>query len=647
MEEVRAEETFKLGAKGSNSESTGILPMSPWVEVQFRTNIVTETNLNKATPTQDNEWTTVSFRQADSSIYTPPTKPGDTSSLKFDNYFESVDLEDNGGSVKCNLTLFDKDLSRLENIIIKSMMATKGGNEIAMNSLKEATAKSILEFMPNPTSNINFRIRFGYSDPNGGDNVYRPALKSSPEWQERTTTGKKTAFYAQSPWLYFMMMGCNFNLMDKGLVCNVEGISMSNSFFDKTKIVKRFALMEGTPQKLFKDIADQIYLSTGGRVQVIKAEASGVTEKTGEPVLPDGVTKALGTNINYGEPSDTPVQWRVSPQEGSDVFPESISDEDRKTLEESSKWINISISLGGEPRYEVQPNGRRTNKIVTEFMSMKDLLNDFVSKVPPILKNKNTNEYITSPERIKEIVDNDPASNLDPTIFEPVPYTYSINEQTYDLESGADTDTIVVIRFFYRRLDNTKQQFIKTYDYRQSPSSIVTGCNVKNNLDFIQLNQSVIVKGKELEVYLSAPAKETDGNEGSSAADVTSKYQNQLQSDDFILVNRVENSSGDSTGSLLANKVVQNMNEGIFYGNLEILGDPFYLFDSNIQPMSYYIKLNVYRNYSEYNTSNIKILQKSYLSGYYLVKKISHKIDSSGFKTTLDIQRYPSTGIEV
>ena len=636
---VKAENIFKLGVTGTNSLSTGILPMTPWVEIQFRTNIVSEINLNKATPTEASEWTTVSFRQADNDVYTPPIKTGDESSLKFDNYFESVNLEDSGGSVKCNLVLFDKDLSRLENIIIKSMMATKAGNEVVMKSLQNATPKSVLEFMPNPTSNINFRIRFGYSDPNGGDRVFRPVSKSEPEWQNRTSKEKMESFYAKSPWLYFMMMNCNFNLTDKGLIVNVEGISMSNSFFDKTKIIKRFALMKGTPQKLFKSIAEQMYSATGGRVQVV--------DKTSKPILPKDVSKALGDwKIDYGEPSDLPVQWAVEPKEGSDTYPESISDTDRKDLEESSKWVNISLSLGGEPRYEIEPNGTRTNKIITEFMSVKDLLNDFVSKVPPILRNKNTNEYITDAEEINKIITNDSSLEKDPTIFEPIQYTYSINEQTYDMKSGANTDTIVVIRFFYRRLDNTKQEYVRSYEYRQSPTSIVTNCNVKNKLDFIQLNQSVIVKEDALEVYLSAPAKETDSNEGSSPANITDKLANELESDDFTLTNNIINSSGDSPGSLLANKVIQNMNQGIFFGNLEILGDPFYIFDANLQPFQYYIKLNVHRNYSEYDVNNKKILQQSYLTGYYLIKKISHKLDTSGFRTTLDVQRYPTTGIE-
>lgn len=646
METIRAENIFKLNAVASNPSATGILPMSPWVEIQFRTNILSNdvTNINKETPTQDNEWTTVSFRRADSDVYSPPMNSGDTSSLKFDNYFDNMTIEDSGGVVKCNMTLFDKDLDRLENIIIKSVMATKGGNEIAMKTLQTATPKSILEFMPNPTSNINFRIRFGYSDPNGGDKVYRPALKSSPDWQDRTSIDKMESLYLKSPWLYFMMMDVQFNLTDKGLVATVSGISMSNSFFDKTKIVKRFALMKGTPQKLFKSLSEQLFLSTGGRVQVVEGVASGSTNKVGKPLLPEG-KKPVSESIDYGEPSDLPIQWSVDVKDGSDTYPDSLSDADRKELEESSKWLNISLSLGGEPRYERDVDGLSTGKIINEFMSVKDLLNDFVSKVPPILRNKNNNTYVTDAEKVKAIMSST-TKEYDSTVYEPIAYTYSVNEQTADLGSGANTDTVVVIRFFYRRLDNTKQEYVRSYDYRQSPSSIITAFSVKNSLDFIQLNQSVIVKGDDLEVYLSAPAVEADNNEGSAPASVTDLYQGQLQSNEFTLVNRVEENTGDADGKLLATKVVNNMNQGIFFGSVEILGDPYYLFDANLQPYQYYIRLNVYRNYNEYNTKNIKALQQSYLTGYYLIKKITHKLDASGFRTTLDVQRYPTTGIE-
>jgi len=644
---VRAEDIFKLDVSNPNPKSRGIIPMTPWVEIQFRTNLLkAETNLLEQEPAVDNEWTTVSFRGANNDTYIPPIKQGDSSSLKFDNYFESIVLEDDGGVINCELSLYDKDLSRLENIIIKSVIATKVGNELAMKKLNDATPKSILEFMPNPASNINFRVRFGYSDPNNGQNVFSPVSKSSPEWKDRTSKLKKDSLYLKSPWLYFMMMDATFNLTEKGLIVNVKGISVSNSFFEKTKIIKRFALMKGTPQKLFKDIATQIYYATNGRVQVVDAVATGGEQTKAKPVLPDTVSKAAGDGfIKYGKPSDLPVQWSVEVKNGSDTYPDSLSEKDRKELEESSKWLNISVSLGGEPKFEVDENGNNTGKIINDFMSIKELLRDFVSKVPPILRNKNTNKYITDAEKIKSIINNK-NTNVDSTIFEPIPYTFSINEQTYDLKDKANTETFVIIRFFYRRLDNTGQAFVRSYDYMQSPKTIVTGFNVKNSLDFIQLNQSVIIKDEEMKVLMSAPSSKSDDVEGSIPSDVSEVYKKLLESNNFTLTNTVKENNGDSSANLLASKVIQNMNAGIFFGSVEILGDPFYLFDNELQPYQYYIRLNVYRNYNEYNTSSNKSLELSYLSGYYLIKKISHKLDASGFRTTLDVQRYPTTGIE-
>jgi len=648
METIKAESIFKLNATSLNKDVKGILPMTPWVEIQFRTNILKDDiNISKKTPTENNEWTTVTFRKTDDSIYKPPINTNDTSSLKFDNFFDNITLEDDGGIVKCNMTLFDKDLDRLENIIIKSVMATKGGNELVMKSLQEATPKAVLEFMPNPTSNINFRVRFGYSDPNRGEKVYSPPLKSSPDWKDRTSIKKMESLYLKSPWLYFMMMDVQFNLTEKGLIATVSGISISNSFFDKTKIIKRFALMKGTPQKLFNSISKQLFLATGGRVQVVKGVSPGSTNKIGEPLLPNG-KKPISKTIDYGEPSDLPIQWAVPEKERSDVYPDNLSTIDKKELEENSKWLNISMSLGGEPRYERDDDGISTGKIINEFMSIKDLLNDFVNKVPPILRNKKNNKYITDGERIKAIIDNKDGKE-DSTLYEPISYTYSINEQTIETGSGANTDTVVVLRFFYRRLDKTKQEYVRSYEYRQSPTSIVTNFNVKNSLDFIQLNQSIAVKGEELEVYLSSPSKESDSNDGSAPANTTGLYNGKLHSNDFTLVNTIEENTGSSFSNLLAAKVVKNMNQGIFFGTIEILGDPYFLFDTSLQPYQYYIKLNVYRNYNEYNTnnsSNSKILQQSYLTGYYLIKKITHKLDTSGFRTVLDVQRYPTTGIE-
>jgi len=645
---VRAEDSFRINATNTGRENLSIIPTTPYVEIQFRTNVsnTEEVDLNSEKPSGTNEWTTVSFREANTS-YIPPIDQKVESSLKFDNFFENLTLEDSGGVVKCKMSLFDKDLERLENIIIKSVIATKGGNEVSQRKIDEVPAKAILEFMPNPSSNINFRLRFGYSDRTNNNRVFTPTSMSEKSWKERTKISKKDSIYIKSPWMYFMMMGLTFNLTPKGVTANVDGMSMSNTYLDKTKIIKRFALMRGNPQTLLKNIGEQIFLATAGRVQIVRGESPGrTTEIKAKPIIPNGATNNF-SNIDYGDPSDLPIQWAVEPKEGEDTYPEGLDEEQKRELKKRAEVFSIDISLGGEPRMERDDEGKMTGKIINEYMSLKDLLRDFVSKVPPILRNKNTNKYTTDAEKIKQIIENKDNTE-DPTIFEQIPYTYSINEQTVENNNSLNalTETVVVVRCFYRRLDKTKQEYVRSYDYRQSPKSIITSFNVKNKFDFIQLNQSIIVKGKELDVMLSTPSTETDENTGSVPANVTDYFHQQLNSNDFTLVNKIVENTGENNSNSIAAQVVKNMNEGIFFGNIEIIGDPFFLFDSILQPYQYYIKLNVYRNYNEYNKSNDKILKKSYLSGYYLVKKITHTLNKSGFKTLLAIEKYPTTGIE-
>ncbi len=651
---IKAEEIFKVdaGVAAENGSISGMLPMTPWVEIQFRTNVLSDdSNINKLKPTTKNDWTTVTARQANSETYVPPSMTKDPSSLKFDNYFENITLSDNGGIVNCNMRLFDKEIGRLENIIVKSMLASKAGNDILTRKLDEVPATSVLTFMPNPSSNINFRIRFGYSDPTSSPNVYEPALKSSPDWKDRTSEKKMNSFYKKSPWIYFMMMDVVFQLDKLGVSADIKGISISNTYLDKTKILKRFALMEGTPQRLFRQIGKQLYKATGGRVQVVDGElASRTSDMIAKPILPDGISKALGKKIDYGEPSDLPIQWAITPEEGGDnSYPDNLPTKIKNEIERDYKWLNISLSLGGEPRYEIDSNGQQTSKIINEFMSVKNLINDFISKVPSILYNKISGKYITDPEIIKQIMDNND-KKYDPTSFQPITYTYSINEQTTEVgTTNAETDTIVLIRFFYRRLDKTSQEYVRSYDYMNSPTTLITNFGIKSSMDFIQLNQSVAIKnGDKIETSISTSSIELDDNEGSTPADTSNLSKNVLETDDLLFVSNIQENNGGTSSNLVANKFIQNMNEGIFSGELEILGDPFYLFDEKLQPFQYYIRINVYRSMNEYKreSSNNKLLNASYLTGYYLIKGISHNLSASGFKTTLNLQRYSTTGIE-
>ena len=81
-----------------------------------------------------------------------------------------------------------------------------------------------------------------------------------------------------------------------------------------------------------------------------------------------------------------------------------------------------------------------------------------------------------------------------------------------------------------------------------------------------------------------------------------------------------------------------------YTGEITILGDPIYKFDSNVVPYS--IPIIIEAGYvsgygAKEKASQYKIWKGS---GLYTITKISHSIGQNGFITTLGIAKYP--GIE-
>jgi len=105
------------------------------------------------------------------------------------------------------------------------------------------------------------------------------------------------------------------------------------------------------------------------------------------------------------------------------------------------------------------------------------------------------------------------------------------------------------------------------------------------------------------------------------------------------------NTNNANIGRMISDKIVQNLNSGIFSGTIEIPGDPFYLFDSVVQPFVYVIRITILR--PELNEKNGKNFNtKSYLSGDYLIKKINHTLGQEGFTTILEISKFPNTEVD-
>jgi hypothetical protein len=84
-----------------------------------------------------------------------------------------------------------------------------------------------------------------------------------------------------------------------------------------------------------------------------------------------------------------------------------------------------------------------------------------------------------------------------------------------------------------------------------------------------------------------------------------------------------------------------NINETIAEGNITLQGDPFYFFDDKVKPFQYIINLVIKRpNYIDKNGDYVEG-GKSYLSGLYRIKKITHAISAGSYTTNLEVIKTP------
>ena len=85
--------------------------------------------------------------------------------------------------------------------------------------------------------------------------------------------------------------------------------------------------------------------------------------------------------------------------------------------------------------------------------------------------------------------------------------------------------------------------------------------------------------------------------------------------------------------------------QALYKGSITIMGDPFYCFDKFVQPYTYPIyldfRLPVSQSWSNSSNTN-KIGYSHFMSGFYVVTKITHDINDSGFRTILEVMSYPN-----
>lgn len=513
-------------------------------------------------------------------------------------YFDNMTLEDGGGAITLKLSMFDQNFANLENKLIRTLVNTRLSNQLVEDP-EYSPDPSYFEFYISKASSANLRIRFGYSETNAEEYI-NVTSKDDEEWQNRTKKIRgETKPVVRSPWLYFQISNMDFNLTQKGLEVDLQAFSIMSSFLNQAKMVETYARLYGEPTFVIEQIMERITTAAANKNEDVQFEIVDV---------PRGY---------------------FSEEEGKEI---------------------IEIMLGGEPVVETAEDGSQRMK--TRYKSMSSVLNELCSKVRPL-------KYDAEGNLLEETDTEEEGEETEKQADQIHRYSYYIEE----------TDSATMIYFYYQNPHNAckDQGLIRVYSWLQEGNSIVKNIDIKSKTDFATLNVPMVTINRQ-DGNITVQVARGRGNENPGSAEmsqedefdfsvanmrnVTSAFSDENFRAMFVRhIQEVDESdvsngliSPAELGRVVTSELLAQLNAQIFSGTIKIPGDPFYLFDKNIQPFMYLIKIIVNRpNYLD-EEGNVIIGGKSYMSGYYAIKKITHSIGLSGFETDLEVMKFNSRG---
>lgn len=215
-------------------------PTTPWFSVQFRTKVLEQGG---------------DIEQAD--IWSELT-------INQNTFVKQIEIEDNGGSKKLTLTLFDRDFSTIENLVMGSLFVTRVSNEIINEDIKQYKVDDFtFNYVLTSNSIVNLRVRIGYSDLNnftynGNQRNFFEAESSTSDFEQRIDS---TQPVIRSPWYYFMISGITNEITENGLQMTITGLSLTSNALTNLKMVQTFSKLVATPEDMinkFREIFNNI-----------------------------------------------------------------------------------------------------------------------------------------------------------------------------------------------------------------------------------------------------------------------------------------------------------------------------------------------------------------------------------------------------
>ena len=234
---------------------------------------------------------------------------------------------------------------------------------------------------------------------------------------------------------------------------------------------------------------------------------------------------------------------------------------------------------------------------------------------------------------------------------------------------GEDKRPITYIVLYYRK--QLKPRMIRQYYWGPNLpyNSCVKQINIENKNEFALLSSVKTFNSASGTVQNRINTKNIVKGDDNKGDDNKSDEKNTCETLEDVekFLNDPKNDKGYD---IIANSDVTGMaydialSSGVYEGTIDILGDPFFLFNGIMQPCTYPIRLNIVvpKNETEMRATgkDKEDLEKKHqnlgtnneiegskqrlheLSGYYLIKEIEHNITPNSFTTKLNILSYPN-----
>jgi hypothetical protein len=458
----------------------------------------------------------------------------------------------------------------------------------------------------------------------------------------------------RSPVFNFYINGLETTITNSGLSFNIKAFSLERQQLSNFKLVQKFMTLQGTPSEMLASLM----------------KTFNEDMKTGSGALENGVVRSNDNNAD-GK-GDAPIRLLFDQRVGAGEekigefwqtkFIEALTlyDGPKRTNSETGKIesTKVNISMGSE-------NSLGRSDL---YKSLTSFFNEFCVQCPqlplvsapsgainvggrifndgtPIYEDSDL-ELFSTEETIQDSNDNSQTIRVERNI-ERRPLTWMAKEVK---ESGK---SVIYVIFYYKCPQRFK--FIRDYDWGNISPSIVKNVSIKNASEMSTLGSfSYINKnwrtGSMEKTALSIQNRTAHENEAANTPGYES-FKPALSN--FV------NDSRSNEGKF-ENIVKEMYQKSVYTGELEVIGDPSMFFNEVMKPFCYPINVNIYTpGYTEKRSKVLKMngneepeevevveyspggVKKSYSSGVYLVKNITHTITDSGYSTTLGITKYP------